>query len=103
MHTDAYDVTLADLQALVAGGDGADLEQIPGTTSMRFVGVTAATRAARFGASNGDTIESINDEPLSSVAAAYRAAANAMRTQEIVIKGHRGSEPYVTVLRVRGA
>jgi hypothetical protein len=103
MRTDGHDVTLADLHALVAGGDGADLEQIPGTTSMRSVGVTPTTRAARFGASNGDTIDSINDEPLSSVAAAYRAAASAMRTQEIVIKGHRGNEPYTTVLRVRGA
>ncbi len=84
----------------MTGEGGVDLERIVGQSAMRIVGVKPGTTAARLGAQNGDTIESINDMPLVSVAAAYQAADAAATKDRIVIKGKRGEEPYVTVLQM---
>ena len=67
---------------------------------MRIVGVKPGTTAQRLGAENGDTIEWINDMPLSSVAAAYQAADVAAKQDRNVIEGKRGEEPYVTILQM---
>jgi S1-C subfamily serine protease len=100
-----HPVTAADLRNLMAGEGGVDLEPIiedGKQVAMRIVGVQPGTTAARLGAQNGDTIESINDTPLTSVAAAYRAADVAIRQSQIVIKGARAGQPYVTVLAMNG-
>ncbi len=47
-----------------------------------------------------DTIESINDVPLTSIEAAYRAGELASRADRIVIRGRRKGAPHVTVLIV---
>jgi hypothetical protein len=98
-----HTITMADLRNLMTGEGGVDLERIVENGrqhAMRIVGVTAGTTAARLGAHNGDTIESINDMPLVSVAAAYQAADVAAKQEQIVIKGMRNDEPYVTVLKM---
>ena len=99
-----FTITSTDLQNLLRGEGGVDLERIavePGAPpAMKIVGVKPGTTAARLGAENGDTIESINGMPLSSVAAAYQAADIAVKQSEIVIKGTRRGEPYVTVLKL---
>lgn len=99
-----HDVTPDDLRRIMSGEGGNDLEPIVEhgkQVAMRIVGVQPGTTAARLGAQNGDTIESINDMPLTSVAAAYRAADIAIRDQQIVLKGTRGGAPYVTVLAIK--
>lgn len=103
-RTSEFTITPSDLQNLLRGEGGVDLERVtePGAPpSMRVVGVKPGTTAARLGAENGDTIESINDRPLVSVAAAYQAADLAVKEARIVIKGRRGGEPYVTTLTLR--
>ncbi|MBA3463282.1 MAG: hypothetical protein H0T46_25225 [Deltaproteobacteria bacterium] len=97
-----YPITPTDLRNLMSGEGGVDLERIVENgkqVAMRVVGVSPGTTAARLGARNGDTIETINDMPLSSVAEAYRIAAAVAKEPRIVIKGKRGDEPYETVLR----
>lgn len=107
VRTAEFTITSTDLQNLLRGEGGVDLERIavpPGAApAMKIVGVKPGTTAARLGAENGDTIESINGMPLSSVAAAYEAADIAVKQSEIVIKGARRGEPYVTVLKLRAA
>lgn len=97
-----YTVTPADLRNLLAGEGGVDLRttSVNGKPAMRIVGVTAGTTAARLGANNDDTIETINDMPLDSIAAAYRAGDAAARAKRIVIRGTRSGAPYITVLVV---
>jgi S1-C subfamily serine protease len=99
-RTTEHAITMSDLRNLMTGEGGVDLERIAGQSAMRIVGVKPGTTAARLGAENGDTIESINDMPLVSVAAAYQAADVAANQERIVIKGKRGAEPYVTVLQM---
>lgn len=101
MRTTEHEITPADLQNLLTGEGGVDLERIVenGTqVAMRIVGVKPGTTAARLGAHNGDTIESINDMPLVSIAAAYQAGDAAAKQDRIVIKGKRAGEPYTTIL-----
>ena len=97
----AYTVTHADLRNLLRGEGGVDLERVIENgqqVAMRIVGVQPGTTAARLGARNGDTIESINDVRLLTIAAAYKAGDLAVQQAKIVIKGARDGEPYVTVL-----
>jgi type II secretory pathway component PulC len=68
--------------------------------AMRIVGVRPGTTAARLGARDGDTIETLNDMPLTSVAEAYRVASVITKQPEIVIAGTREGEPYVTRLKL---
>ncbi len=99
-------ITPSDLQKILAGEGGVDLTPIMKDgkqVAMRVVGVQPGTTAARLGAANGDTIESINDVPLVSVAGAYQAADQAIRTGRIVIRGTRAGEPYVTILVLEGS
>jgi S1-C subfamily serine protease len=99
-----HEITPIDLRNIMSGEGGVDLERIVENgkqVAMRVVGVSPGTTAARIGAQNGDTIETINDMPLSSVAEAYRIAAAVAKEPEIVIKGSRAGEPYVTTLRFR--
>lgn len=103
MRETNHEVTLTDIGHLLAGEGGADLVPILENgkqVAMRIVGVTPGTTAARLGAQNGDTIESINDIPLVSISEAYRAGDVASRQQKIVIRGTRDGEPYATVLDV---
>jgi hypothetical protein len=96
-----HSITTADLRTLLTSEGGVDLERIveAGTqVAMRIVGVVPGTTAARLGARNGDTIESINEMPLVSIAAAYQAGDAAAKQDRIVIKGKRGGEPYITIL-----
>ena len=67
---------------------------------MRVVGVRPGTTAARLGAQNDDTIESINDIALTSIADAYRTDDLASQKNQIVIRGKRDGDPYATVLNV---
>ena len=102
MRTTEHAITPKDLRNLMSGEGGVDLERIVENgkqVAMRVVGVSPGTTADRLGAKNGDTIETINDMPLSSVAEAYRIAAQVAKEPRIVIKGKRGDEPYETVLR----
>lgn len=94
-------VTPADIAKLLAGEGGVDLRQVftnGKPIGMRIVGVSPGTTAARLGAENGDTIDSLNDVPLDSVSGAYRAADVAVRSGRIVIKGARRGVPYETIL-----
>ncbi len=103
MRTSEHTITPTDLANLLRGEGGVDLEPIleHGTqVAMRIVGVRPGTTAARFGARDGDTIESLNDHPLTSVAEAYRVAAIIAKQQEIVVVGARNDERYVTVLKL---
>ena len=104
MRTAEHEITPTDLRNLLSGEGGVDLERIVenGTqVAMRIVGVKPGTTAARLGAQNGDTIESINDMPLVSIAAAYQAGDAAAKQERIVIKGKRAGEPYTTVLTMK--
>jgi S1-C subfamily serine protease len=101
--TTEHRVTPSDLQKLLAGEGGVDLTPIMKDgkqVAMKVIGVQPGTTAARLGAHNGDTIESINDVPLDSVAAAYRAGDLAIQQSRIIIRGTRDGTPYVTVLVV---
>ncbi|MDB4960132.1 MAG: hypothetical protein JWP01_131 [Myxococcales bacterium] len=103
-RTTEHSITATDLRNLLSGEGGVDLERIVegGTqVAMRIVGVSPGTTAARLGAQNGDTIESINDMPLLSIAAAYQAGDAAAKQDRIVIKGKRDGEPYVTILTMK--
>jgi S1-C subfamily serine protease len=102
-RTTEHRVTPSDLQKILAGEGGVDLTSVikdGKQVAMRVVGVKPGTTAARLGAANDDTIVSINDVPLTSVAAAYQAADLAIQQQRIVIRGTRDGEPYVTILVV---
>ena len=102
--TTEHRVTPNDLRKLLAGEGGIDLRAIHENgkqVAMRIVGVRPGTTAARLGANNDDTIESINGMPLTSIPAAYAAGNAAVRDQRITIIGKRASsEPYVLVLNV---
>ena len=100
--TTEHHVSLRDLRNLLAGEGGVDLVPIhDGTQSvMRIVGVRPGTTAARLGAQNDDTIETINDLPLDNVAAAYRAGDAAIGKKRIVIRGKRAGSTYETTLVV---
>jgi hypothetical protein len=94
-------VTLEDIARIMGGEGGIDLESIMEggkTVAMRIVGLTPGTTADRLGARNGDTIESLNEVPLSGVAAAYAAADRAIKSGRVVISGKREGAPYTTVL-----
>jgi hypothetical protein len=96
-----YEITQADLRNLLRGEGGVDLERIledDKQVAMRIVGVRPGTIAARLGAQDGDTIESINDLRILTVAAAYRAADLAVKHGRIEIRGSRSGDPYITVL-----
>ncbi len=100
-RTTEHHVTSTDIARLLAGEGGVDLGAVfsgSAQVAMRIVGVTPGSTAARLGAENDDTIESINDVPLTSVSAAYRAADEAVRSGRIVIRGARRGAPYVSVL-----
>lgn len=94
-------ITMNDVANLLAGEGGVDLVPIMAggqQVAMRIVGVKPGTTAARLGAENNDTIESINDLPLTSIAEAYRVGDVVSRQQRIVIRGQRAGAPYATVL-----
>lgn len=94
---------MTDIQNLLAGEGGVDLAPIFSggkQVAMRVVGVSPGTTAARLGAHNGDTIESINGIALTSIAEAYRAGDIASQKSQIVIRGKRGEQSYVTTLNV---
>jgi type II secretory pathway component PulC len=103
MRTSEYTITPADLANLLRGEGGVDLEPIVEhgkQVAMRIVGVRPNTTAARLGARDGDTIETLNDLPLTSVAEAYRVAAIIAQQAKIVVAGSRDGERYVTVLKL---
>lgn len=96
-------VTMRDIQNLVAGEGGVDLARViegGKQVAMRIFGVSPGSTAARLGAQNDDTIESINDIPLVTIAAAYEAGEIASRSKRIVVKGKRKGVPYTTILVV---
>ena len=102
-NTREHRVTPEDLRRILGGEGGIDLVPVLADgkqVAMRIVGVRPGTTAARLGAENDDTIESINDVPLSSVRAAYAAGDLALQQSRIVIRGMRRGAPYVTVLVV---
>ncbi len=104
VRTTEHEITAADLANLMRGEGGVDLEPIMKNgeqIAMRIIGVRPGTTAARLGAQNGDTIEAINELPLSSIAEAYRIASVVAQQQEIVIRGARGNEPYMTRLKMQ--
>lgn len=101
LRTAEYRVTMDDLQRLLGGEGGVDLVPIVENgkqVAMRIVGVTENTTAARLGARTGDTIETINNMRLTSIAEAYRVGDRVLREQRIVIAGKRDEEPYATTL-----
>jgi hypothetical protein len=100
--TTEHHVSLRDLRNLLAGEGGVDLVPIAEgpRTVMRIIGVRPGTTAARLGAQDDDTIETINDLPLDNVAAAYRAGDAAINKPRIVIRGKRAGSPYETTLVV---
>jgi len=100
--TTEHHVSLRDLRNLLAGEGGVDLVPIAEgqRTVMRIIGVRPGTTAARLGAQDDDTIETINDLPLDNVAAAYRAGDTAINKPTIVIRGKRAGSPYETTLVV---
>lgn len=103
MQTSEYTITTADLANLLRGEGGVDLEPIIANgkqVAMKIVGVQPGTTAARLGANDGDTIEKLNDLPLTSVAEAYRVAAIVTKARQIVVEGQRDGEPYKTVLKL---
>ena len=94
---------MRDIQNLLAGEGRVDLERVLSggkQVAMRIIGVSPGSTAARLGAHNGDTIESINGIALTSIAEAYRAGDVARQTNQIVIRGKRGEQPYVITLNV---
>lgn len=97
-----HHVSLRDLRNLLAGEGGVDLVPVSDgqQTVMRIVGVRPGTTAARLGAQDDDTIETINDLPLDNVAAAYRAGDAAIGKPKIVIRGKRAGRAYETTLVV---
>lgn len=98
-----HHVTLADIANLARGEGGVDLTPIRDNgnqVAMRITGVSAGSTAARLGAQNDDTVESINGIALVSIPEAYRAGGLAAQEQRIVIRGKRGDVPYETVLLV---
>ena len=98
-----HTITLTDIQNLLAGEGGVDLKAVRAggkQVAMRITGVLPGTTAARLGAQNDDTIESINDIALTSVSEAYRAGDVASQKNQIVIRGQRNGEAYTTVLNV---
>ncbi len=103
MRTSEYDITPTDLANLLRGEGGVDLEPIieqGKQVAMRIVGVRPGTTAAKLGARDGDTIETLNDHPLTSVSEAYRVAAVIAKEEQIVVAGARDGERYVTVLKL---
>jgi len=102
MSTIEHHVTLRDLRNLLAGEGGIDLVPVieHGLTVMRIIGVRPGTTAARLGAQDDDTIETINDMALDTVAAAYRAGDAAIGERRIVIRGKRAGASYETTLVV---
>ncbi|HEY0254306.1 MAG TPA: hypothetical protein VGC41_22415 [Kofleriaceae bacterium] len=104
MQTADFEITAADLANLMRGEGGSDLERIVEggrQVAMRIVGIQPGTTAAKLGARTGDTIESINDIPLVSVAEAYRAADVAAKQAKIVIRGSSDGKPYTTTLTLK--
>ena len=100
-RTATYHVTPQDIAKILSGADGVDLHRIiegGAQVAMKVVDVTPGSIAARLGAVNGDTVETINDQPLTSIAGAYQAGDAAVKTRRIVLRGKRGSEPYETTL-----
>lgn len=98
-----YTVTIRDIENLLAGEGGVDLERVFSggkQVAMRIVGVSPGTTAMRLGAQNGDTIESINGIALTSLAEAYRAGDSVRQMSQIVIRGKRGEQPYVITLNI---
>lgn len=103
MRSTEYAITPVDLANLLRGEGGVDLEPIiegGKQIAMRIVGVRPGTTAARLGARDGDTIETLNDQPLSSIAEAYRVARLVTQEHTIVVAGKRDGERYVTVLKL---
>ena len=99
-------ITPTDVRNLMAGEGGVDLRAVHEggkQVAMRVVGVTPGSTAARLGAQNDDTIETINDQPLTSIAGAYAAGDAAVRAGRIVIRGKRAGVPYETVLVIAPA
>ena len=103
MLRNEHTITPTDLANLLRGEGGVDLEPIfegGKQVAMRIVGVRPGTTAARLGARNGDTIETLNGHPLSSVTEAYRVAAVVTKQPQIEIAGARDGERYITVLKL---
>lgn len=101
VRTTEHRITQADVARLMSGEGGVDLRIISEggkQVAMRVVGVSPGTTAARIGAQNDDTIESINEQPLTSITGAYAAGDAAVRSGRITIRGKRAGVPYVTVL-----
>lgn len=100
-----HHVTPRDLKNLLSGEGGVDLRLVHEggkAVAMRIVGVSAGTTAARIGANNDDTIETINDMPMTTIAGGYAAGDAAVKQDRITIKGKRAGtgEPYEIVLVV---
>lgn len=100
-----YKVTPADIQNLLAGEGGVDLRTVTQDgkpTAMRVVGVQPGTTAARLGAQNDDTIESINDVSVSSPGAMNAWTQMALRDKRLVLRGTRAGQPRTSVLIIEG-
>ncbi len=101
VDTTYHRVTMADLSKLLGGEGGVDLAPVyegGKQVAMKIIGLQPGTIAARLGGHNDDTIESINDQPMTSVAGGYAAADRAIATGRITIRGKRAGVPYVTIL-----
>ncbi len=101
VNTTYHRVTMADLTKVLGGEGGVDLAPVfegGKQVAMKIVGLLPGTTAARLGGQNDDIIESINDQPMTSVAGGYAAADRAIATGRITIRGTRAGVPYVTIL-----
>lgn len=98
-------LTPKDLRNLLSGEGGVDLRAVHEggkQVAMRIVGVRPGTTAARIGANNDDTIETINGMPMTTIAGAYAAGDAAVKQDRITIRGKRAGsgESYEIVLVV---
>ncbi|CAN5916527.1 hypothetical protein BH11MYX2_BH11MYX2_00870 [soil metagenome] len=99
-RSEEHVVTIAEIQALMTGSDGADLVADLGSVGMRLIDVTPGSIADRLGGKNGDILESINGVPLSTVAKGYEAAYAAIKARRIVVVGHREKEPFTLTITI---
>jgi C-terminal processing protease CtpA/Prc len=103
-HVQEFAVTVRDLQKMLGGEGGLDLERVVENgkqIAMRVIGLRPDTTAARLGARNGDTIETVNGLPMTSIALAYQAGDEALKDKTITIRGKRNGAPYETILHIK--
>lgn len=103
-ESNEYRVTPADIQNLLGGEGGVDLRTVTqgGKTIMRIIGVQPGTTAARLGARNDDTIESINGVAAGGPGAMRAWTQMAMTEKRLVLRGTRDGQPRTTVLLIEG-